>query len=167
MINLVYLCRRVSIPKQTPKIVFTRQFKNYNADHFRHDISETLNFNTNTVSNDPNLLWQEWKTKFLEIADWHAPVKQRRIRSEYKPWLTDQIKKLSYHRDYLKKQAIKFGSKIYEGAYKKCRNKLNTFIKTTKEEYFKNKLTNANNTKDSWQAINELLNNNTKSTQIK
>ena len=34
--NLVYICRKVSIPKQPPKIVETRQFKNFNTA-FQHD----------------------------------------------------------------------------------------------------------------------------------
>lgn len=163
--NLVYLCRKIGIPKKAPKIVFTRQFKNYNANQFRHDVSETLNLNTS--SNDPNILWFEWKTKFLGIVNKHAPVKQRRVKSEYKPWLTKEIKTLSYHRDYLKRKAIRLGSSNYNEAYKKCKNKLNKLIKTTKEEYFKTKLSNANNSKDSWQAINELLNNKVKTTHIK
>ena len=37
----------------------------------------------------------------------------------------------------------------------------------TKEKYFKTILSNANNSKDSWQAVNELLNKKPKSTQVK
>ena len=48
--------------------------------------------------------------------------------------------------------------------YTPCR--LNKITKTTKEEYFKTKLSNANNSKDSWQTINELLNKKPKSTQV-
>ena len=40
----------------------------------------------------------------------------------------------------------------------------NKLIKTTKEEYFKTKLSNADNSKNSWQAINEPLNKKPKST---
>jgi ABC-type phosphate/phosphonate transport system permease subunit len=64
---------------------------------------------------------------------------------------------MSYHRDYLKKQSIKLGSTTYDKPYKRCKNKLNSLIKNTKEEYFKAKLSNAKNRKESWQAINELL----------
>ena len=70
-----------------------------------------------------------------------------------------------YHRDYLKTQSVRFTSSTYNEAYKRCKNKLNKLIKTTKEEYFKTKLSNANNSKNSWQAINELLNKKPKSTQ--
>ena len=74
---------------------------------------------------------------------------------------------MSYHRDYLKRQSINLGSTTYDKAYKRCKNKLNSLIKKTKEEYFKAKLSNAKNSKESWQAINELLNKRSKTTQIK
>ena len=67
-----------------------------------------------SISNDPNALWNDFKIKFLSVADKHAPIRQRRVKSEYKPWLTNQIKQMSYHRDYLKRQSIKLGSPTYD-----------------------------------------------------
>ena len=65
-----------------------------------------------------------------------------------------------HHRDYLKfkRQIVRFTSSNYNKAYKRGKNILNKLIKTTKEEYFKPKLSNANNSKNSWQAINKPLN---------
>ena len=77
--DLVYLCRKISLPKQSPKIVCSRQFKNYNVENFRNDLREIIN--PTFLTNDPNLLWNDWKTKFLEIADEHAPIRQRRVKS--------------------------------------------------------------------------------------
>jgi hypothetical protein len=67
-----------------------------------------------SISNDPNALWNDFKIKFLSVADKHAPIRQRRVKSEYKPWLTNQIKQMSYHRDYLERQSIKLGSTTYD-----------------------------------------------------
>ena len=50
--NLVYICRKVSIPKQPPKIVETRQFKNFNTAAFQHDLQET--FKTYSFTAEPN-----------------------------------------------------------------------------------------------------------------
>ena len=71
------------------------------------------------MTDDLNVLWFDWKTKFLTIAEKHAPMRQRGVESDYRPWLTDQIKKLCYQRDFLKKQAVKFKSAAYDGAYLK------------------------------------------------
>ena len=152
----VYICRKISIPKEPPEIVFTRQFKNYNSHQFKEELSYYTKLDP--TSNDPNVLWNEFKNNFLTIAEKHAPVRQRRVKSELKPWLTKEIKRLMHHRDYLKRQSVRLTSSNYNEVYKRCKNKLNKLIKKTKEEYFKTKLSNASHSKESWQAINELLN---------
>ena len=53
--------------------------------------------------NDEFLFKQEL---FLEVANKHAPVKQRRIRKTPAPWLSVEIKKLIWERDRLKRKAI-------------------------------------------------------------
>ena len=93
--SLVYLCRKLSIPKESPKVILTRQYKNYNVNAFNYDLNAILN-SYRITSNDPNQLWRDFKTKCFSIADKHAPIKQRRVKSEYKPWLTNEIKQLSY-----------------------------------------------------------------------
>ena len=80
------------------------------------------------------------------------------MKSEYKPWLTNEIKTMSYHRDYLKKKAISLKSATFHESYKRCRNQVNRVIKEEKANYYKSKLQNSNNTKDCWKVINELLN---------
>ena len=103
--SLIYMHRKISIPRTPPKIVKTRQYKYYNNQLFKSDLREIF---TNDVyqSEDPNELWNDWKTRFLIIADKHAPPITRKVRSEYSPWLTSNITKQMRHRDYLKKQAI-------------------------------------------------------------
>ena len=164
--NLVYICRKISFPGELPKFVLTRQYKRYNVNAFNHDLNEIFNLYS-PVSNDPNELWGDFKLKFLSIAGKHAPVKQRRVKREFKPWITSEIKHLIYHRDYLKRQAIRLRSVYYETAYKKCKNKITNLIRTSKENYFKAKLSDSKNSKESWQFINELLNKNSKTSQIR
>ena len=95
---------------------------------FNYDLNAILN-SYRITSNDPNELWRDFKTKFLRMADKHAPIKQRRVKSECKQWLTNLIKHLSYHRDYLKRQAIRLKSAYYDTAYKK---QVTNLIRTTK-----------------------------------
>ena len=125
---------------------FSVSYRNVNA--FNHDLSEIFNLYS-PASNDPNELWGDFKFEFLRIADKHAPVKQRRIKTELKPWITSEIKYLIYHRDYLKRQAIRLRSVYYETAYKKCKNKITNLIRTSKENYFKAKLSDSKNSKES------------------
>ena len=97
---------------------------------------QTIRMNIGVILK-PNLL--------LSRTSAHAPIKQRRVKSEFKPLITNEIRRLSYHRDYLKRQAMRFRSVYYETAYKKCKNKVTNLIRTSKESYFKSKLSNSNN----------------------
>lgn len=80
---------------------------------------------------------------------------QRRVKSEYKPWITGEIKQLSYRIIYHLKSAH------YNTACKKCKNEVTHHLRTTKENYFKGKLGKTNKSKESWQATNESLNKKT------
>ncbi len=75
---------------------------------------------------------------------------------------------MSYHRDFLKRKAIKHNSTRYHELYKNCRNRVNKLIKDTKTKatYFKNKLESTTNSKEGWRTINLLLNKKSKSTLI-
>ena len=52
--NLAYICSKTGIPKQEPKLVETRQLKNFNIDEFQHDLSEAFRYFT--LHSDPNIV---------------------------------------------------------------------------------------------------------------
>ena len=64
--NLVYICRKVSVPKEPPKIIFSRQFKNFRVNEFRTDLRNI--FATNIITDDPNNTWHDCKNRFLHVA---------------------------------------------------------------------------------------------------
>ena len=111
--NLVYISRKVGIPRGKPRIIETRQFNKLKVDKFQNDLRQAfMHFKDYT---DPN-------TIFLQIADINTPLRSKRVKSNRQPWITDEIKKLSFHRDYLKKKAIKLNSPALHNSYKKCKN---------------------------------------------
>ena len=157
--NLVYTCRKVGICKQKPKIIETRQYHKLNKAKFQNDLKQAfLHFNEHS---DPNTALQEWNKIFLLIADINAPVRSRKVRSDRQPWMTDEIKKLSFHRDYLKKKAVMLNSSAFHSSYKKCKNKVTKLISNAKTLYFRTNLENSKNCKESWIHINKLLNHKT------
>ena len=101
------------------------------------------------------------------VADVHAPQITRKVKSEYTLWMTNNIKKQIYHRDFLKKKAIKTGSENMFVAYKKSRNALNKLIKDTKRNYYTSALNDAkNNPTNMWDTIDKLTNKKSKTTTI-
>ena len=116
---------------------------------FHHDLHAAFK-SYPAASNYPNELRNDFKKNpHCSIVDKHAPVKQRRVKSEFKPWITSEVKHFSHHRDYLKRQAIRLRSVYYETANKKCKSKITNLIRASKENYSRAKLSNSNNDKES------------------
>ena len=84
-----------------------------------------------------------------------APQITRKVKSEYTPWMTNNIKnRFIIDRDFLKKKAIKTGTENMFVAYKKSRKALNKLIKDTKRNYYTNALNDAKNSpKNMWDTI--------------
>ena len=131
--SLVFVHRKISIPRKQSKIINTRQFKHYNIEAYKQDLATVLQNYPQDC--DPNTLWKEWKKKFLLVADMHAPPVTRRVRSEHAPRFTSEIKRKIYDRDFLRRKSVKTGSVNFYNAYKKARNELNSLIKSTKARY--------------------------------
>ena len=64
----------------------------------------------------------------------HAPQITR--KNEHTPWITPRIKDRIHNRDFLKKQAVKYGSKCAHEAYKKARNDVVKIVKNAKANYY-------------------------------
>ena len=103
--SLVYVHRKIPISRKQPKIINTRQFKHYNVEAYKQDLAKILQNQPQDC--DPNTLWKEWKEKFLLVADMHALPVTRRVWSEHAPWLTSEMKRKIYDRDFLKKKSVK------------------------------------------------------------
>ena len=114
--SLIYVCRKISIPRNEPKVIRSRQFKHYDKNSFLAELRDIMQYMIK--DNNPDVLWEDFKTKFLLVADVHAPQITRKVKSEYTPWMTNNIKKQIYHRDFLKKKGIKTGSENMFVAYK-------------------------------------------------
>ncbi|CAB4008485.1 Hypothetical predicted protein [Paramuricea clavata] len=136
---------------------------------FNQDLYHALS-NLNWEINDPNMLWENFQTTFNYVADIHAPLQSRKVRNRKAPWLTDAIKKSMNRRDYLKKKAIKTNSTACHNAYKSLRNEINKkimYAKHAKRDYYTNCVDrNRNNTKQMWKHINQIVNKNSRSTNI-
>ena len=116
---------------------------------------------------DPNVMWLKWRNVFTSIAEKHAPLRTRKVRSQHTPWLTSEIKKEMNHRDYLKQKATRTNSRYFYQAYKVARNKINKIIQKAKSEHFKSIInSNINNPKQLWKSVNIIRGKGSKTTNI-
>ncbi len=69
-----------------PKMVETKQFKYFDSAAFQHDLKMAFQRHYNLyIFTDPNRAKEVWKTIFLDVANIHAPLRIRKIKSEHCP----------------------------------------------------------------------------------
>ena len=61
--------------------------------------------------NNPDVIWKDFKTKFLLVADVHAPQITRKVKSEYTLWMTNNIKNRFMIEIFLKRKQLELGLK--------------------------------------------------------
>ena len=102
------------------------------------------------------------------LVDWIGrAVKTIRVSEKYCPWINADLKRMIRSRDKLKKKAIETGSPLLLSSYKHLRNQVNRFNNDLKRKYFTDSIQNSEgNTKETWKALNQLMNKRSKTTNI-
>ena len=134
--SLIYATHKHNTLKADPKIIESRQFKNFDCDAFIEDIKETP-FHFASLMDDPNEMWDVWKSLLLEVINKHAPMRKRKVKSKSSPWITAELRRKMRKRDFLKNQAVKQNSHQAWNDYKKARNEVNASIREVRVTFFK------------------------------
>ena len=155
--SLIYVSRKLTCPRSIPRIIESRQYKNFVPDDFVNDMA-LVPWDTIEQIDNPIGAWEVWKQSFLAVANLHAPVKKRRVRNSNAPWLTPEIKRLMWERDRIKRIAIVTSDQLKWAEYRRLRNRVNHSIKASKKNYYHSFFEdNVGKAKATWNGINTLL----------
>ena len=119
--------------KGKPEIVESRQFRNFDANSFHAGLN-LATWHLVYLEDNPNRAGEIWSRLFLEICDFHAPKCKRKIRNNYAPWLTPEIKRMMFEREKLKGAAIINNSDAHWTEI--ARNNVNANIRKAKTNYY-------------------------------
>ena len=98
----------------------------------------------------------------MHFADSHASLKKKRVRGNSAPWITPNLKNLTFQRDKLKKLASRSQN------HTDWKNLVNYTIKAARVEYYDNYFKeNSTNIHNTWKGIKTMMGNEAKSTTIK
>ena len=90
----------------------------------------------NLDANGPHIPTNLWSKSFLGICNRHAPLISTRVRNKHSPWITNDIVKLMYKRDYAHKKAIRAtNNEVLWNEYRKLRNLVTSKINESKKSY--------------------------------
>ena len=74
----------------------------------------------------------EWEKEFIRVLDKHAPIRQRRVRNSYAPYIDKELKHKMFMRDFYKKRFSKTKNTDDWKFYQDFRNTAN--VEKCKEE---------------------------------
>ena len=136
----IFLTHKIShLRSFVHKTAEVRLLKNFNEDEFLRDLRKN-EWNRVSMLNNPNEMWNSWKHLLMGVIDKHAPLKTKRIRNNRSPWITNELLREIYKRDFLKKKATSTNDPLIWKEFKDARNKVNNSIKKAKRKYFSEKL---------------------------
>ena len=102
---------------------------------------------------------------FESLLNLHAPLRKRKVRSEYAPWINPSIKELMRKRDQTKRLAT--NDIALWPKYKKLRNLVTSRIREAIKDYFSQKISDSQgNPSKMWKTINTVLGKTSKTTSV-
>ncbi len=159
----VYAIRKVNawrLNKKEKKIIESRSMRKYEKNLFRNDIQQ-INWSSilSPFEGDPAGMAATFQDIFESILDIHAPLRKKRVRSEYAPWLSASLKNLMNERDRFKKLAERQPEMWPK--YRQMRNRVTKQIRTAIQNYYSWLIKdNEKDPKKMWKTINKLLEKN-------
>ena len=125
-------CLKRYIKKLPPKIVYYRNYKNFNASVFRSNLINIL-----SSLNEANLTYDIIKSNTMSLLNENAPIKKAHIRANNAPYMNKTLRKSIMTRSRLKNRYTKFPNVENEKAYKKHRNLCVYLLRKSKREYYR------------------------------
>ena len=131
--KLTFTVLKQHFPKQKPRVVIHRQYKNFRNDYFRIELENALlKYDINNIDYD-NFI----KT-FLTVLEKHAPIKKKYLRANHANFGTKQLKKAIIKIWKLRINFLKDRDDASQNAYRKQRNLCVTILRKAKKQYFSN-----------------------------
>ena len=168
---LVYGIRKINAwrynkERAKPATVESRNMTKYDRILFQNDLQQ-IDWKTilDPYSNDPSDMARIFQEILESILDLHAPIKRRRVRSEFAPWLTPNLRKAMKDRDKLKQMAIKNPEMCSK--YARQRNRVTNEIRNSIQGHYKGLIEESKGVpKQMWKTINRISNKNTNSKNL-
>ena len=129
--KMVVTVMKTTFPKVQPKIVYYRDYKNFDLYAFRTDLRTQL-----SKINEKD--YYHFEITFLEVLEKHAPMKKKVLRANDKPYMTKALRKAIMRRSTLKSKYLKSKSDEDLRTFKKQKNFTKRLAKKERVKYFAN-----------------------------
>ena len=117
--------------KAKPNIITYRDYKNFDRDLFRKQLSERFSVHD-------EIQYKCFDEIYINILDRHAPIKTKYVRANDGPFMNKTLKKAIMKRTNLRKKYLKSTTEKSKNAYRKQRNFCVKLFKKEKKKYYNN-----------------------------
>lgn len=133
-----------------------RSFKRFDPIAFNDDLeSEFLNFTCDDI--EINELYQDFNSRFLKVADVHAPIKKKKVIPSPLPYMNKTLKQAIYKKKMLANKFEKLKtSKAWEN-FRKQRNLVTKLKRKSINKYFIDRCIGGSKSKDFWPTVKPFL----------
>ena len=140
-----------------PKIVESRNMRKYDKSLFQEDLKQ-IDWKTilDTITDDPSGMANTFQEIFNSVLNAHAPIKKRRVKTEFASWLTPNLWKAMETRNRLKR----IGTRISElwSSYTKRSNRVTKLVRNSFQDQYKVIVENSKvDAKKMWKTVNKVL----------
>ena len=120
---------KCTFEKRDPKEVTYRYYKHFNRILFRSELQEAIQGSVD---------WADYELRFLNVLNKHAPVKNKTVRANHKPYITKEIRKSIMNKTRLANKRHKTNNEGDFREYKRQKNYVNRECKRARKDYFSN-----------------------------
>ena len=160
---MIYTCIKDIIKSNTHRTIKFRSYKSFNVDDFLYEMSANPTFKEikNGSIKCVESAWSLWKDGFTETCNSHAPLRTMRVKNRHNPWITPDIVKLMYERDFTHRKAKeKVNDDKLWNDYRRIRNLVTANIVRSKKEYFENVTPKIKtDSKQTWKELRRVMGN--------
>ena len=151
--KMVVTILKTTFSKAKPRIIYYRNYKNFDRNKFRNRLKLDL-------ENSESTHYLDFENIFLNALTDQAPLKKKTLRANQAPYMTKTLRKAIMRRSALENLYHKNKTPEHNIAYKKQRNFCSRLYKKERKKYYAN--ININNIKDNkkfWQTVKPLFSN--------
>ena len=139
-----------------PHFFARRSFKDFNEEDFNNDISN-IPFHASYVFEDPDDVYWAHETLIKEVLDEHAPIKERRSKSNKPAFMNSELRSAIYKKRMLRNKYFKCRSSQNWEKYRKRRNYVTKLKRQSLRVYFFERCHGGPKSKDFWPTIKPFL----------
>ena len=148
------------------RIVRFRDYNSVNVDDFKSDLA---NQPWETILNFENVndAVETWHKLFIDVIDKHIPIRTKRSKQRFTPWMNPDLYKLMKDRDKTKRKALKTKDENMMSQYRLLRNKVTLEVRKAKRKYFTDKFSNMRvDPRKTWKVLKSVISDNKSDSSI-